>query len=824
MPSLKPQLSPSRFGLLSLKKGVHDSGTLRQLLSLFLAIYLPLAALVLAVMIVVAQLQVTRQMAIIEAQEAGQVEVAARLLSHDIESFTSDLLVLAHAPSMSSFLENGNDLNRARLAELFRNVSNEKRIYDQIRFLDSEGQERIRVNFTREGAVIVPDAYLQPKGDRYYFRDSFRLVAGDVYVSPLDLNFEHQQVQRPFKPMLRLGTPVFDQAGSKRGVVIVNVFGSKLLNDFRRAMVEESHAMLVNRDGYWLSHPDPAQEWGFMFNRELTVAASYPDAWQRLQATTEGSFYTEAGLFTFATVHPLLAQHHSSTGSPLAAGSSARPLQTQDYFWKVVSLVPTQELPIGIWHKYRNHLPLLSLTLLMLAVLIGLLATALLNRRQWQQAVFDNETRLREITATLGEGVYVLDKNGLVTFLNPEAERLLGWREEELIGRNGHDTFHYHTPDGSPITPAECPVHKTIATGKVYHALHDWLIRKDGGVLPVSIVSSPILRQGEVVGSVAAFQDITPRLEAERALREAESLFRSALENAPIGMAILSLEGRFTKVNRVLCQLLGYQQAELEALSFAEITLPEDLQADLNSMQRLLNGEIDTYQMEKRYRRKDGEMVWVQVTGSVMRDADRTPLYFLAQIEDITERKQHQEQIRQLAFYDTLTGLPNRRLFLDHIDQALTQAKRYQRSMAVMFLDLDHFKQVNDKLGHDIGDQLLQGVASRLTASVRHGDTVSRQGGDEFVVVLAEIAHPEDAAHVAQKILDALDAPFALQGHIVQVGVSIGIAIYPVDGSDDIQELMKKADIAMYAAKGLGRNQYRFFDQTTEVAEENIEA
>jgi len=348
-------------------------------------------------------------------------------------------------------------------------------------------------------------------------------------------------------------------------------------------------------------------------------------------------------------------------------------------------------------------------------------------------------------------------------------------------------------------------------TAKVYHSLNDWVIRKDGTLIPVSIVSAPLLRDGRVIGSVAAFQDITPRLDAEKSLRESEARFRNALENAPIGMAIVSLDGRFTEVNQALCRILGYSRIELVELSFAAITHPDDLKADLANVDRLLGGEIHSYQMEKRYIRKDGETVWAQLTGSILRDADRKPLYFLAQVEDITERKRQQEQIRQLAFYDTLTGLPNRRLFLDHFEQALTQAQRYHRSLAVMFLDLDQFKQVNDTLGHDVGDELLEQVADRLTSSVRHGDTVSRQGGDEFVVMLAEIAHPEDAAQVAQKILNALRLPFTIKGHKVKIGVSIGIAIYPVDGTDDIQELMKKADIAMYAAKEGGRNQYHFF-------------
>jgi diguanylate cyclase (GGDEF)-like protein len=179
----------------------------------------------------------------------------------------------------------------------------------------------------------------------------------------------------------------------------------------------------------------------------------------------------------------------------------------------------------------------------------------------------------------------------------------------------------------------------------------------------------------------------------------------------------------------------------------------------------------------------------------------------------VAELQQSEEQVRQLAYFDFLTGLPNRRLLLDRLHQAVSQARRHGYSMAIMFLDLDHFKQINDTLGHDVGDELLKQVAARLVGCIRSGDTVSRSGGDEFILVMPEIALPFDAAVVAQKIIDALNEPILIGTHHLHIGVSIGIAIYPVDGSDDMLELMKKADTAMYAAKESGRNNYRFYGE-----------
>jgi diguanylate cyclase (GGDEF)-like protein len=206
-----------------------------------------------------------------------------------------------------------------------------------------------------------------------------------------------------------------------------------------------------------------------------------------------------------------------------------------------------------------------------------------------------------------------------------------------------------------------------------------------------------------------------------------------------------------------------------------------------------------------------GETRQIELLASPLRDPEGEIVGIIQNAHDITALKETEEQIRQLAYYDTLTGLPNRRLLLDRLNHALTQARRFGRSMAVMFLDLDHFKQINDTLGHSVGDELLKQVAQRLTGCVRAGDTIARPGGDEFVIVLTEIGHPLDAARVAEKIIEALSTPVQIDARQVPITTSIGIALFPENDSDDVEELMIKADMAMYAAKEAGRNAYRFF-------------
>lgn len=242
---------------------------------------------------------------------------------------------------------------------------------------------------------------------------------------------------------------------------------------------------------------------------------------------------------------------------------------------------------------------------------------------------------------------------------------------------------------------------------------------------------------------------------------------------------------------------------------FLEIVHPEDRAAVAEHLQQHL-ADADPREISFRILLPDGQVRWIAHACLPVFGDKGEFLGRRASNRDITERKMAEAQVEQLAFFDPLTGLPNRRLLSDRLLHALSQAKRFKRSMAIMFIDLDYFKTINDTLGHDVGDELLKIVAQRLEGCVRSGDTVARQGGDEFIVVLAEINHPEDAAQVAEKVAREVRVPMVLAGTELEVTASIGIAVYPIDGTDDARELMKKADKALYRTKEAGRNGYRF--------------
>ena len=312
----------------------------------------------------------------------------------------------------------------------------------------------------------------------------------------------------------------------------------------------------------------------------------------------------------------------------------------------------------------------------------------------------------------------------------------------------------------------------------------------------------------QVTGAMLIVQDIRPRVEAEREIGEAQERFRRAFEDAPIGMAVASLDGRFLEVNQALCALTGYTAAELTGTTFSIITHPEDVAADVEVMRRLVAGELTSSVDEKRYLRPDGSVVWVSRSVTLVRDADGRPLHLLDQIQDITERRRFEHELRRLADHDPLTGLLNRRRFEQELDRHVAHVARYGPRGALLVLDLDHFKYVNDALGHHAGDELILSVAALLQDRLRSSDTLARLGGDEFAVLLPN-ADAGEAEHVAAAIVRAVreQATVTAGGHRRRVTTSIGIAPF---GRADVggEELLIEADLAMYEAKEAGRDRY----------------
>lgn len=296
------------------------------------------------------------------------------------------------------------------------------------------------------------------------------------------------------------------------------------------------------------------------------------------------------------------------------------------------------------------------------------------------------------------------------------------------------------------------------------------------------------------------------------AVKDTNDRFRSAFDNAAIGMALVTPEGRWLQVNQSLCQLLGYSEKELMAIDYLKVLHPNDLSPALSNFKDLLRARIPSCQMEKRYIHKSGEEVWGSWSASLAHDAHTRTPNLIFQIQDITNRKHAEEQLHHDAFHDALTGLPNRALFTDHVKLAIARLhRRGDQKFAVVYLDLDRFKVINDSLGHLGGDQLLIGIARRLEGSLRPGDTVARIGGDEFTILLEDIGDSNEVSQIAERIQRELSAPFSLSGREVFTTVSMGIALSSQE-YERPEDILRDADTAMYRAKILGKARHETFD------------
>lgn len=482
----------------------------------------------------------------IRQQESKELGLAKEVFLNQLHQAARDLLIMASQSDLQEYVD-GDERSIHELQQDYKNISAIKSYYAQLRFLDLNGQELIRVQRDGELIRITSKDQLQNKAARYYFREGIQLNAGEIHISPLDLNVEHGEVQKPFSPVIRLSTPVVDHGGNKKGLMVINIRGDYLLTELEHAIEHAvGQVMLINEQGYRLFVRAPDSLWVSMFPEQLDEGFQqrFPDVWKEIKRLDINSMVTEDGVFVGETIEFSLER--------VLAGRHVHEGHTRHWpIWKLVSHIPAHLITEQM-HGIRNLMLLLYVTVLLLAASgVAMLTQAMLKRRKAEQ------------------------------------------------------------------------------------------------------------------------------------------------------------------------------------------------------------------------------------------------------------------EVRQLAFYDALTGLTNRRLFSEKVALEMKHARRFGNALALMYLDLDYFKPINDELGHDAGDAVLREVGNRLKGCLRDGDTVARLGGDEFAVLLPRVGSDEDIARIAQRIIDVFAVAFHPLGHSRHLGVSIGVSVLS-EAEETASDFTRRADHAMYEAKHAGRNCYRF--------------
>jgi two-component system CheB/CheR fusion protein len=529
--------------------------------------------------------------------------------------------------------------------------------------------------------------------------------------------------------------------------------------------------------------------------------------------------------------------------------------------------------------------------------------------------------KYEQLLDNINQGVVVATKSNIFVRTNIAMQKLTQLPKDKLLAKSWDDFD----------TQGVIAQHRADLMKEKHIGPYEITINLENEIRVWSIEDYLLPDQGDRYQIWSFVEDITNEVTTRDRLRESEELYKATFDSANIGIAHVGLDGSWLTVNQALCHFLGYSEKELNKKTFQELTFKDDLEKDMGLLNEMLKGDIHNYKMEKRYIRKDSEIVWATLSVALIRDREGEPHYFISVVEDITHLKREltelnqakivfnatqegilicdangtilsinpsfekitgfteedvigqnvrmlkshehtdsfyntirteieehkewsgeiinrhkngeqysiylninaicddqqnttqyigvltdisqvkksQERIHFLANHDPLTGLPNRTLMTDRLHHAIEKCKRTSAKVAVLFIDLDRFKIVNDGLGHQLGDAVLQAVAERFKTQIRVCDTLSRIGGDEFIVIAEEIDNPLDSGKIASNIIDTLNTPLIINDKSIQMGCSIGISLYPDDGFTP-DDLIRQADIAMYEAKNNGRNKYHF--------------
>lgn len=617
---------------------------------------------------IIIQIEYRQSLEIQKKEQIHKLRLINYMIQHDLETLASDLLILANNETLQEYLQPNSHVNKVKLQNRFLLFVRDRKVYDQARFLDNDGNEVIRVNMGKTPEV-VGDRDLQNKKDRYYFKETVLLQKDEIFVSPLDLNVEKGKIQTPYLPVIRVGTPVFDNQNNPKGVVIINFNATTILNHYSYVLASDKkqNFSIINEDGFWIKSHDPTLEWGFMFGNNNTLQKQNPKLWNSIIKLKQGQILLPDGLFTFITIHP---------DATIRSGYTHSGKKTGEHAWHVIIKTPKRDL--SYMHFFLQHAQLIWVLPLLFFLLVGVsIYLAVLKARKTQ---FDrSQTLLSTSIEQSPAAIVITDIEGNIIYANPKFERMSGYQCSDVLGDNPRVFKSGNTPD------------------KIYAAL--WKTVLHGNV------------------------------------------WRGNFEN----------------------------------------------------------------------KHKNGTPYYVSAQIAPILGPKKKIEYLLSIQEDVTEKVALQKELEKMATYDSLTGVLNRGQFLQLGEKELKKVNRYNSSAAMMVLDLDHFKNVNDSYGHHIGDLVLIKFVECIQNELRDSDLVGRLGGEEFAALVFE-SNKKSTFQLAERLrLATENMVIQTEYNDIKITVSIGFTLLKQE-DEDINEAIKRADDSLYIAKEKGRNRTEFFE------------
>ncbi len=451
------------------------------------------------------------------------VQQQAQHFTRVFSAIVSDLFVLSGHSDFTEMLNDPDqDLNRHlyNISQEFLAFIDHKGVYDQIRYIDMNGEEMIRVNLNNGDPAITPKGKLQNKRGRYYFNETVTLGKNELFISPFDLNIENGVIEQPHKPMLRIAMPIIDHFNVNHGIVILNFLGQFLIDDLDTININASaHMLLLNMEGYWLKGMDASTEWGFMLpnGKDNTFQSRYPNVWHTISTTEQGSIFTEHGLFTYATVNPLLHGWKSTSGKYRIKRPKTENINLSNYSWKVVSFVPTKSV-IADTERLRAPMFIIGMILMIIWGMYALISSrAKEQKKSALKFIEEKDQRIHEIVDSAFDGIITIDEKGIISSFNPAASAIFGYAPKEIIGKN----ISTLTPSPHREMHDDYITHY-IKTGEAHiidQPREVEAVRKDGSLFPMSLCVGA-RDYGDRWMFTGIVRDITERKQMEEELKK----------------------------------------------------------------------------------------------------------------------------------------------------------------------------------------------------------------------------------------------------------------------------------------------------------------
>lgn len=678
------------------------------------------------------------------------------------------------------------------IAEIFDIFGEQRKSCVQIRYISKDGTELVRVDFKNNISERIFGGFLQSKSDRSYIVNSLNLQDG-VYVSSLDSNINHIKNERFSFPVVRFMKKVIGPGDDVLGVVEVSYSGHYLIN-MLKSFAKDSFGkiFLLNSSNQWVIGVDENYNLRFIPMEQFTLLAEqFQNGLDHTPLSPSGQFSNSNGLYTYASANENL---------PSFSGGSH---EIYNEYWEIISYVSPEKM---VAPRIRVTIFLIAILFIWSGFLLWRKAVSDIEKERISNALKKSEKRFLDITDAAGEFIWETGPDGNFIFVTGRAEDILGYSAEELVGRS---PFDFVDEDSSWEVRKEFL--DAAQERRAFNSLVSTFVNRDGHKLWLEFNGIPVLdSEDNVTGFRGATSDITAQRKTLQELQDREDMLQSISDSVQDALILMDDKGLIHFWNQAAEKIFGFSSEEM---------IGKDLRSCVRAEDNLDNPEIASERMEDvkelfashgsftvNVRRKDGNIFPAEVLLSPLRrDAS---WWVVGTIRDVTERKEAEDSLRKLATTDPLTGLSNRRFFMEKAEEELEKAKRYNRNLSLLMLDIDFFKKVNDTYGHDAGDDVLKALSVVAWKVLRNVDVFGRIGGEEFSVLLPD-TDLDGAVLAAERIRNEIEkANMQTRSGILTITVSIGVATVNEE-INTLELLLKAADLGLYAAKDAGRNQVK---------------